>query len=34
MRTKNPGLALLQEKVDELGLQQEVEDELSHILRT
>jgi transcriptional regulator with XRE-family HTH domain len=32
MRTKNPGLALLQEKVDQLGLRREVEDELSQIL--
>ena len=32
MRTKNPGLALLDEKVDELGLRREVEDELAQIL--
>jgi hypothetical protein len=32
MRSKNPGLALLQEKVDELDLRREVEDELSQIL--
>ncbi len=32
MRTKNPGLALLDEKVDELGLRREVEEELAQIL--
>src|SRR5438477_6300278 len=32
MRTKNPGLALLAEKVDRLGLRRQVEDELSQIL--
>ncbi len=32
MRTKNLGLALLEEKVDELGLRREVEDELSQLL--
>lgn len=32
MGTKNPGLALLEEKVDELGLGREVEDELAQIL--
>ncbi len=32
MRTKNPGLALLEEKVDELGLRRGVEDELAQIL--
>jgi hypothetical protein len=30
--TKNPGLGLLQRKVDELGLRREVEDKLSQIL--
>jgi len=29
---KNPGLALLERKIDELGLRREVEEELSHIL--
>jgi transcriptional regulator with XRE-family HTH domain len=32
MRTKNPGLALLEKKVDELGLRREVEEELAQIL--
>jgi transcriptional regulator with XRE-family HTH domain len=32
MSTKNPGLALLEKKVDDLGLRQEVEEELAHIL--
>src|ERR1700731_4377347 len=32
MGTKNPGLALLERKVDELGLRREVEDELAQIL--
>jgi DNA-binding XRE family transcriptional regulator len=32
MSTKNPGLELLERKVDELGLQREVEDELAQIL--
>jgi len=32
MHTKNPGLALLEERVDELGLRGEVEDELSQLL--
>ncbi len=32
MSTKNPGLALLERKVDELGLRREVEDELAQIL--
>ena len=32
MSTKNPGLALLGRKVDELGLRREVEDELAEIL--
>lgn len=32
MSTKNPGLALLEKKVDELGLRREVEDELARIL--
>src|SRR6202048_3755269 len=32
MSTKNPGLALLGRKVDELGLQRQVEDELAEIL--
>jgi transcriptional regulator with XRE-family HTH domain len=32
MSTKNPGLALLEKKVDELGLRREVEDELAQIL--
>ena len=32
MKTKNPGLALLERKVDDLGLRQEVEDELAEIL--
>jgi hypothetical protein len=31
MNTKNPGLALLERKVDELGLRREVEDELVQI---
>jgi transcriptional regulator with XRE-family HTH domain len=30
--TKNPGLALLEKKIDELGLRREVEDELAQIL--
>jgi len=30
--TKNPGLELLEKKVDELGLRREVEDELAQIL--
>jgi transcriptional regulator with XRE-family HTH domain len=32
MRSKSPGLALLQRRVDELGLRREVEDELAQIL--
>jgi DNA-binding XRE family transcriptional regulator len=32
MSMKNPGLALLERKVDELGLRREVEDELAQIL--
>jgi DNA-binding XRE family transcriptional regulator len=32
MTTKNPGLELLERKVDELGLRREVEDELAQIL--
>jgi DNA-binding XRE family transcriptional regulator len=32
MNTKSPGLALLEKKVDELGLRREVEDELAQIL--
>ena len=32
MRTKNPGLALLEKKVDEYGLRSEVEDELAEIM--
>ncbi len=32
MSTKNPGLALLETKVDELGLRHEVEDEIAQIL--
>jgi transcriptional regulator with XRE-family HTH domain len=32
MNTKNPGLALLDKKVDELNLRREVEDELANIL--
>jgi transcriptional regulator with XRE-family HTH domain len=32
MSIKNPGLALLERKVDELGLRREVEDELAQIL--
>jgi transcriptional regulator with XRE-family HTH domain len=32
MSTTNPGLALLEKKVDELGLRREVEDELAQIL--
>jgi transcriptional regulator with XRE-family HTH domain len=32
MSTKNPGLQLLERKVDELGLRREVEDELARIL--
>src|SRR5271169_1494931 len=32
MRAKNPGLALLEKKVDELGLRREVEEELAQIL--
>ena len=32
MSTKNPGLALLEKKIDELGLRREVEDELAKIL--
>jgi transcriptional regulator with XRE-family HTH domain len=32
MSTKNPGLALLEKKVDELGLRREVEEELAQIL--
>lgn len=32
MNTKNPGLALLKKKVDELDLRREVEDELAQIL--
>ena len=31
MSTKNPGLELLDTKVDELGLRREVEDEIAHI---
>jgi transcriptional regulator with XRE-family HTH domain len=32
MSTKNPGIALLERKVDELGLRREVEEELAQIL--
>jgi transcriptional regulator with XRE-family HTH domain len=32
MSTKNPGLALLEKRVDELGLRREVEEELAQIL--
>jgi transcriptional regulator with XRE-family HTH domain len=32
MSTKHPGLALLEKKVDELGLRREVEEELAQIL--
>src|SRR5579864_3296293 len=32
MSTKNPGLQLLESKVDELGLRREVEDELARVL--
>ena len=32
MSTKNPGLRLLERKVDELGLRREIEDELAQIL--
>lgn len=32
MSTRNPGLELLERKVDELGLRREVEDELAQIL--
>jgi hypothetical protein len=32
MSTKNPGLTLLEKKIDELGLRREVEDELAQIL--
>ncbi|MFI5352771.1 MAG: helix-turn-helix domain-containing protein [Candidatus Binatales bacterium] len=32
MRIKNPGLALLEKKVDEYGLRTEVEDELAEIM--
>jgi DNA-binding XRE family transcriptional regulator len=32
MNTRNPGLALLEKKVDELYLRREVEDELAQIL--
>ena len=32
MSTTNPGLALLERKVDDLGLRREVEDELAQIL--
>jgi transcriptional regulator with XRE-family HTH domain len=32
MNKKNPGLALLEKKVDELGLRREVEEELAQIL--
>jgi transcriptional regulator with XRE-family HTH domain len=32
MSTRSPGLALLEKKVDEFGLRQEVEEELSQIL--
>jgi transcriptional regulator with XRE-family HTH domain len=32
MKTKNPGLALLEKKVDELDLRREVEEELAQIL--
>jgi transcriptional regulator with XRE-family HTH domain len=32
MNTKNPGLMLLDKKVDELGLRRQVEDELAQIL--
>lgn len=32
MSTKNPGLALLEKKVDELGLRREVEEEIAQIL--
>jgi transcriptional regulator with XRE-family HTH domain len=31
MRTKNPGLALLEAKIGELGLRRDVEDELSQL---
>jgi len=31
-RAKNPGLELLERKVDELGLRREAEDELAQIL--
>jgi DNA-binding XRE family transcriptional regulator len=32
MSTRNPGLALLERKVNELGLRREIEDELAQIL--
>jgi transcriptional regulator with XRE-family HTH domain len=32
MRTKNPGLALLEKRVDNLGLRRQVEDEIAEIL--
>jgi transcriptional regulator with XRE-family HTH domain len=32
MKKKNPGIALLEKKIDELGLRREVEEELAHIL--
>ncbi len=32
MHTKNPGLAALQKKVDDLGLREQVEEELAQIL--
>jgi transcriptional regulator with XRE-family HTH domain len=32
MNTKNPGLALLEKKVDELGLRRKVEEELAQVL--
>jgi len=32
MNTKNPGLALLEKKVDQLNLRREVEEELAQIL--
>jgi hypothetical protein len=32
MSKENPGLALLEKKIDELGLRREVEDELAQIL--
>ncbi len=32
MRTKNPGLALLERKIDEHGLRSQVKDELAQIM--